>query len=115
MVTKLAQKTEIAEVKADNTNIEELVKEIGLTFWAEPEAFARKGQMTHAAGIDEELIYEMGYTLGDLPANIQNNAHEYCNSTINKIAHAKGHISFNDLQNEVNIYLAGYQAGLKAR
>jgi len=26
-----------------------------------------------------------------------------------------GHISFNDLQNEVNTYLADYQAGLKAR
>lgn len=115
MVTKLAQKIEIPRVQPDSTNIEEIVNEIGLTFWAEPSAFAQEDEMSHFAGIDEELLYEMGYTLGQLPGNIQNNSHEFCNNMVGNVIHARGHISFHEMQNEAAIYLAGYQAGLRAK
>ena len=115
MVTKLAQLTEKSEIQSDITNIEEIVNEIGLTFWAKPSAFAQEDEMAHFAGIDEELLYEMGYTLGELPGNIMNNSHEFCNTMVNNVIHAQGHISFHELQNEACIYLAGYQAGLRAK
>jgi hypothetical protein len=114
MVTKIAEKIEIPEVQSDNTNIEEIVREIGLTFWAEPSAFQQEDEMAHFAGIDEELIYSMSYTLGELPGNIQNGSHEFCNSVVNNIIHTRGHISFQELQNQASIYLTGYQAGLSA-
>jgi hypothetical protein len=115
MVTRIAESTRIQEVQSDNTNIEEIVKEIGLTFWAEPSAFAQEDEMAHFEGIDEELLYAMGYTLGELPGNIMNNSHEFCNTVVNNVIHAQGHISFHELQNEACIYLAGYQAGLRAK
>jgi hypothetical protein len=115
MVTRIAQLTEIPEVQSDNTNIEEIVKEIGLTFWADPAAFAQEDETAHFAGIDEELLYAMGYTLGELPGNIRDNSHEYCNTMVSNVLHAQGHISFHELQNEASIYLAGYQAGLRAK
>jgi hypothetical protein len=113
MVTKTA--TRIQEAQTDTTNIEEIVKEIGLTFWAEPSAFAQENELAHFAGIDEEFLYAMGYTLGELPGNIMNNSHEFCNTMVNNVIHAQGHISFHELQNEACIYLAGYQAGLRAK
>jgi len=115
MVTRLVEERTIPEVQADNTNIEEIVREIGLTFWAEPSAFAHENELAHFAGIDEEFLYAMGYTLGQLPGNIQNNSHEFCNSIVNEVIHAQGNISFCELQNEASIYLAGYQAGLRAK
>jgi len=115
MVTKTVESIRIPEVKSDTTNIEEIVNEIGLTFWAKPSAFAQEDELVHFAGIDEELLYAMGYTLGELPGNIQNNSHEFCNTMVNNVIHAQGHISFHELQNEACIYLAGYQAGLRAK
>jgi hypothetical protein len=115
MVTKIAELTKTPAPQTDTTNIEEIVREIGLTFWAEPSAFAQEDEMAHFKGIDEEFLYEMGYTLGELPGNIMNASHEYCNNMVSNVLHAQGHISFNALQNEASIYLAGYQAGLRAK
>jgi hypothetical protein len=115
MVTKIAEQTRILTPRSDTTNIEEIVNEIGLTFWAEPSAFAQEDEMAHFAGIDEEFLYAMGYTLGELPGSIRDNSHEFCNTMVSNVIHAQGHISFHELQNEASIYLAGYQAGLRAK
>jgi hypothetical protein len=66
-------------------------------------------------GLDEELIYSMGYTLGTLPAAIGNGANDYCNVLVREIIGSNGFTSFNTLHNNAALYLLGYQEGLRAR
>jgi hypothetical protein len=115
MVTDLATLIEKTELKTSDTGIEELVKEIGLTFWSLPYCESGDEEFGGINGIDEELIYSMGYTLGDLPGNIRNNTNEFCNKIAGEILYSDGRISFNDLQNKAAIYMVGYQSGLRAR
>lgn len=115
MVTKM--RTAIPEVgtRVSNTDIEELVSEIGLKYWSLPYYQDDEDQDLPVLNrIDEELLYDMGYTLGDLPGNIQNSTNEFCNNILAKILYTGNRISANDLQYKASIYLAGYQAGLKA-
>jgi len=115
MVTDLAALIERTEVKPSDTGIEELVKEFGLTFWSLPHCANGDEELGGITGIDEELIYSMGYALGDLPGNIRNNTNEFCNKIAGEILHSDGRISFNELQNKAAIYMIGYQSGLRAR
>ncbi|MGD0857494.1 MAG: hypothetical protein ABSA18_17110 [Dehalococcoidia bacterium] len=115
MVTNLAALIERTELKTSDTGIEELVKEIGLTSWSLPYYESGDEEPVRINGIDEELIYSVGYTLGGLPGNIRNNTNEFCNKIVGEILCSDGRISFNELQNKAAIYMIGYQSGLRAR
>jgi hypothetical protein len=115
MVTNLAALIEGTVTKTSDTAIEGLVKEIGLTFWSLPSGDSGEEELVAANGIDEELIYSMGYTLGGLPGVISNNANEFCNGLVSDLLHSDGHISYNEIQNRATIYMLGYQSGLRMR
>jgi hypothetical protein len=115
MVTDLATLIKTVDINTSDTGIEELVKEIGLTSWSLPSNDRGEEATELVSGIDEELIYSMGYTLGGLPGNIGNSSSEYCNKLAADILHSDGSISYNELQNKASIYLIGYQSGLRAR
>ena len=115
MVTNLAALIERTELKISDTGIEELVKEIGLTSWYLPYYDSGDEEPGGINGIDEELIYSMGYTLVGLHGNIRNNTNEFCNKISGEILYSDGRISFNELQNKAAIYMVGYQSGLRAR
>jgi hypothetical protein len=112
MVTDLATLIQNTEANVYDAGIEQLVRDIGLKFWYAPFNQGEEFELATVTGIDEELLYDMGYTLGNLPGNIKNNTSEFCNKIIGKMVHSDGQLSFNDLQNQANIYLAGYQAGI---
>jgi len=112
MVTDLATLIQNTETYVYDTGIEQLVRDIGLKFWYAPYNQGEELELGAVNGIDEDLLYDMGYTLGNLPGNIKNNTSEFCNKIVGKILQSDGQVSFNDLQNQANIYLAGYQAGL---
>jgi hypothetical protein len=115
MVTNLAALIEGTDTKTSDTGIEELVKEIGLTFWSLPSGDNGEEELMAANGIDEELIYSMGYTLASLPGAIKNNANEFCNRLIAEVLHSDGRVSYNEIQNKAAIYILGYQSGLGMR
>ena len=115
MVTDLTALIERPELKSSDTGIEELVKEIGLTSWSLPYYDSGDEEPGGINGIDEEIIYSMGYTLGDLPGNIRSNTNEFCNKIAGEILYSDGRTSFNELQNKAAIYMVGYQSGLRAR
>ncbi len=115
MVTKLAALIKKTELNTSDTGIEELVKEIGLTSWSLPYYENGDEEPGGINDIDEDLIYSMGYTLGDLPGNIRNNTNEFCNKIAGEILYSDGRISFNELQNKAVVYMVGYQSGLRAR
>jgi len=99
----------------DTTNIEEVLEQIGVPS-APPSPYALPEDGTEILTVlDEGLLYEMGYTLSELPGNIHNNTHDFCSAILAKIVHSGGNICMHDLQNQASIYLAGYHAGLKAR
>lgn len=106
---------EKVQSQVSDTGVEELIREIGLTFWAAPMADTGEGELAHFGTIDEELIQSMGYTMGGLPISAAGGTHGYCNTVVGDIAHSDGSISFNDMQNKASVYMAGYQAGLRAR
>lgn len=114
MVTDLAVLIKTAHPDISDTGIEELIMQIGLKLWPPPYHKDEEQYLTAADGIDEDLIYAMGYTLGGLPVNIENNTNQFCNRIVGELLHSDNHTPFNDLQNKANIYLAGYQAGLSA-
>jgi hypothetical protein len=113
MVTDLAALIEGVDAKTSDTGIEELVKEIGLTFWSLPSGDSGEEDLTATSGIDEELIYSMGYTLGGLPATIKNSANEFCNKLVTEVLHSDGRISYDEIQNKAAIFMIGYQSGLR--
>jgi hypothetical protein len=113
MVTDLATLIQNAETNVYDTGIEQLVRDIGLKFWYAPYSQGAELELSAVSGMDEDLLYDMGYTLGDLPGNIKNNTSEFCNKIVGKMLHSDSQLSFNDLQNQANIYLAGYQAGIE--
>lgn len=97
------------------TSIPEVLEQIG--FQPQPlyQSTLSEEDADLVKGIDEDFLYEMGYTLGELPGNILNNTHEFCNAILAKMSHSTGNISFQNIQHQADIYLAGYQAGLRAK
>lgn len=115
MVTDLAAVIEGTELKTSNTGIENLIQEIGLTYWSLPSNDSGDDEIAVNSGIDEEFIYSMGYTVGGLPVSHIGGANDYCSRLAAQILYTDGKTSCNDLQNRATIYLSGYQSGLRAR
>lgn len=112
MVTDLATLIKTAVPEISDTGIEELITQIGLKFWAPQHYYDDIHDQAAADGIDEELLYDMGYTLGELPGNIKNSTNQFCNRIVGELLHSDTRTPFRELQDRANIYLAGYQAGL---
>ncbi|MBN1375649.1 MAG: hypothetical protein JXA01_05805 [Dehalococcoidia bacterium] len=114
MVTKLETLIKKADTGTSDSDIEQLISEMGLKFWSLPYYEDDDQDLAIVKGIDEDLLYAMGYTLGDLPGNIKNSTNEFCNAIVGEMLYAGNRTSINGLQHKASIYLAGYQAGLNA-
>jgi hypothetical protein len=110
--TAILDKTDI---QPSDTGMEMLACGSEFTFQPTPCFDYDDDESLPCLGLDENLVYSMGYTLGTLPADIANGANDYCSVLVREIIGSNGFTSFNTLHNNAALYLLGYQEGLRAR
>jgi hypothetical protein len=110
--TAIMDKTDIQQ---SDTGMEIIAGSSAFTFQPTPCSDYDDDESLPFLGLDEELIYSMGYTLGTMRAAIGNGANDYCNVLVREIIGSNGFTSFNTLHNNAALYLLGYQEGLRVR